>query len=151
MLQRSTETAGAAATHNVGGGLCGSSPVREELRIRARLRDGLRLTHPTDHLRAGQGYAKAFRNLSMGSATRSGASRSMRTTRCARAGRLFRVLHGGRHVLCVAGAFPERFQASASLHGTNVISDGAGGRFKPLTRQFDRWTFVGDQSASASR
>ena len=25
----------------------------------------------------------------------------------------------GRHVLCVAGAFPECFRASASLHGTN--------------------------------
>lgn len=30
---------------------------------------------------------------------------------------------GGRHVLCVAGAYPERFIASASLHGTLLISD----------------------------
>jgi len=32
---------------------------------------------------------------------------------------------GGRHVLCVAGAFPERIVASASLHGTRLISDDA--------------------------
>jgi carboxymethylenebutenolidase len=30
---------------------------------------------------------------------------------------------GGRHVLDVAGHYPERFQASASLHGTTLISD----------------------------
>jgi len=30
---------------------------------------------------------------------------------------------GGRHVLCVAGHYPERFRASASLHGTHLISD----------------------------
>ncbi len=30
---------------------------------------------------------------------------------------------GGRHVLCVAGAFPDRFIAGASLHGTALISD----------------------------
>lgn len=30
---------------------------------------------------------------------------------------------GGRHVLCVAGAYPERFIANASLHGTALISD----------------------------
>ena len=30
---------------------------------------------------------------------------------------------GGRHVLCVAGHFPERVTASASLHGTRLISD----------------------------
>ena len=30
---------------------------------------------------------------------------------------------GGRHVLCVAGAYPDRFIASASLHGTALISD----------------------------
>lgn len=30
---------------------------------------------------------------------------------------------GGRHVLCVAGAYPERFTAGASLHGTALISD----------------------------
>lgn len=29
---------------------------------------------------------------------------------------------GGRHVLCVAGHYPERIRASASLHGTNLIS-----------------------------
>jgi carboxymethylenebutenolidase len=31
---------------------------------------------------------------------------------------------GGRHVLCAAGSFPEYFVASASLHGTGLISDG---------------------------
>ena len=30
---------------------------------------------------------------------------------------------GGRHVLCVAGHFPEQIAASASLHGTSLISD----------------------------
>ena len=30
---------------------------------------------------------------------------------------------GGRHVLCVAGAYPERFIAGASLHGTALISE----------------------------
>ena len=30
---------------------------------------------------------------------------------------------GGRHVLCVAGHFPEQITASASLHGTRLISD----------------------------
>jgi carboxymethylenebutenolidase len=30
---------------------------------------------------------------------------------------------GGRHVLCVAGHFPEHVTASASLHGTRLISD----------------------------
>jgi carboxymethylenebutenolidase len=30
---------------------------------------------------------------------------------------------GGRHVLCVAGQFPERMRASASLHGTYLMSD----------------------------
>ena len=30
---------------------------------------------------------------------------------------------GGRHVLCVAGACPERFIAGASLHGTSLVSD----------------------------
>lgn len=30
---------------------------------------------------------------------------------------------GGRHVLCVAAAYPERFRASASLHGTRLVSD----------------------------
>src|SRR5207302_8823201 len=30
---------------------------------------------------------------------------------------------GGRHLLCVAGNFPEQITASASLHGTSLISD----------------------------
>lgn len=30
---------------------------------------------------------------------------------------------GGRHVLCVAGHYPERIRASASLHGTNLMTD----------------------------
>jgi carboxymethylenebutenolidase len=30
---------------------------------------------------------------------------------------------GGRHVMCVAGAYPERFIAGASLHGTQLVSD----------------------------
>ena len=30
---------------------------------------------------------------------------------------------GGRHALCAAGTYPERFIASASLHGTALISD----------------------------
>jgi carboxymethylenebutenolidase len=32
---------------------------------------------------------------------------------------------GGRHVMCVAGQFPERIRASASLHGTSLISEAA--------------------------
>lgn len=32
---------------------------------------------------------------------------------------------GGRHVLCVAGHYPEQIRASASLHGTSLISDAA--------------------------
>ena len=32
---------------------------------------------------------------------------------------------GGRHVLCVAGHYPEAVIASASLHGTSLISDAA--------------------------
>ncbi len=32
---------------------------------------------------------------------------------------------GGRHVFRVAGAFPHRFKASASLHGTRLVTDGA--------------------------
>ncbi len=32
---------------------------------------------------------------------------------------------GGRHVLCVAGQYPESIRASASLHGTTLISDAA--------------------------
>ncbi len=31
---------------------------------------------------------------------------------------------GGRHVFCVAGSFPDRFKASASLHGTRLVTDG---------------------------
>jgi hypothetical protein len=30
---------------------------------------------------------------------------------------------GGRHVMCVAGAYPQRFVAGASLHGTPLVSD----------------------------
>src|SRR6267142_6196385 len=30
---------------------------------------------------------------------------------------------GGRHVMCVAGAYRERFIAGASLHGTQLVSD----------------------------
>jgi carboxymethylenebutenolidase len=30
---------------------------------------------------------------------------------------------GGRHVLCVAGQYPEQMRASASLHGTYLMSD----------------------------
>ena len=30
---------------------------------------------------------------------------------------------GGRHVLCVTGAYPDRFIAGASLHGTALISE----------------------------
>jgi carboxymethylenebutenolidase len=30
---------------------------------------------------------------------------------------------GGRHVLCAAGTYPQHFIASASLHGTTLISD----------------------------
>ncbi len=30
---------------------------------------------------------------------------------------------GGRHVFRVAGQFPDRFRASASLHGTNLVTD----------------------------
>jgi carboxymethylenebutenolidase len=30
---------------------------------------------------------------------------------------------GGRHVLCAAGTYPEHFIASASLHGTSLISE----------------------------
>lgn len=30
---------------------------------------------------------------------------------------------GGRYVMCAAGTYPERFIASASLHGTTLISD----------------------------
>lgn len=32
---------------------------------------------------------------------------------------------GGRHVLCVAGQYPEQMPASASLHGTYLVSDAA--------------------------
>ena len=30
---------------------------------------------------------------------------------------------GGRHVLCAAGRYPETFTASASLHGTSLVTD----------------------------
>lgn len=42
---------------------------------------------------------------------------------------------GGRHVLCVAGHFPERFTASASLHGTRLVSDDADSPHR-LAKQF---------------
>jgi carboxymethylenebutenolidase len=32
---------------------------------------------------------------------------------------------GGRHVVCAAGHFPERVRASASLHGTSLVSEAA--------------------------
>ncbi|MGE0255786.1 MAG: dienelactone hydrolase family protein [Alphaproteobacteria bacterium] len=32
---------------------------------------------------------------------------------------------GGRHVVCVAAALPDRFRASACLHGTSLVADGA--------------------------
>src|SRR6266404_1387080 len=33
---------------------------------------------------------------------------------------------GGRHVICVAAAYPERFTAAASLHGTQLVTDREG-------------------------
>ena len=42
---------------------------------------------------------------------------------------------GGRHVLCVAGHYPERITASASLHGTSLISDAADSPHR-LVKQF---------------
>ena len=42
---------------------------------------------------------------------------------------------GGRHVLCVAGHYPERVTASASLHGTGLISDAADSPHR-LVKQF---------------
>jgi carboxymethylenebutenolidase len=42
---------------------------------------------------------------------------------------------GGRHVLCVAGHFPERVRASASLHGTSLISDAPDSPHR-LVKQF---------------
>jgi carboxymethylenebutenolidase len=42
---------------------------------------------------------------------------------------------GGRHVLCVAGQYPEHVRASASLHGTSLISDLADSPHR-LARQF---------------
>jgi carboxymethylenebutenolidase len=30
---------------------------------------------------------------------------------------------GGRHVICVAGAYPERFVAGACLHGTHLVAE----------------------------
>ena len=42
---------------------------------------------------------------------------------------------GGRHVLCVAGAYPARFVASASLHGTRLISEDVDSPHR-LARQF---------------
>jgi len=47
------------------------------------------------------------------------------TDAAARAGAMGSVGYcmGGRHVLCAAGHFPDNFVASASLHGTSMISD----------------------------
>jgi len=42
---------------------------------------------------------------------------------------------GGRHVMCVAGHFPERVRASASLHGTSLVSEAADSPHR-LVRQF---------------
>jgi len=42
---------------------------------------------------------------------------------------------GGRHVLCAAGHFPEQVKASASLHGTSLISDAADSPHR-LVKQF---------------
>lgn len=42
---------------------------------------------------------------------------------------------GGRHVLCVAGQHPEHIRASASLHGTYLMSDAADSPHR-LARQF---------------
>ena len=42
---------------------------------------------------------------------------------------------GGRHVLCVAGHFPEHVRASASLHGTSLISDATDSPHR-LVKQF---------------
>jgi carboxymethylenebutenolidase len=49
----------------------------------------------------------------------------LRTDGAARTGAMGGVGYcmGGRHVLCAAGHFPQRFVASASLHGTAMISD----------------------------
>lgn len=32
---------------------------------------------------------------------------------------------GGRHALCVAGHYPDEFRATACLHGTRLVTDGA--------------------------
>jgi len=32
---------------------------------------------------------------------------------------------GGRHALCVAGHYPDEFRATASLHGTRLVTDAA--------------------------
>ena len=43
---------------------------------------------------------------------------------------------GGRHVICVSAAYPERFVAAASLHGTQLVTDREGSphRLAPLLR-----------------
>src|SRR3989442_12668569 len=41
---------------------------------------------------------------------------------------------GGRHVLCVAGHFPEHVRASASLHGTSLISDAPDSAHRLVTQ-----------------
>ena len=42
---------------------------------------------------------------------------------------------GGRHVLCAAGHFAERVRASASLHGTSLVSEAADSPHR-LVKQF---------------
>ena len=42
---------------------------------------------------------------------------------------------GGRHVLCVAGHFPERMTAGASLHGTTLVSEAPDSPHR-LVREF---------------
>src|SRR5262249_44796454 len=41
---------------------------------------------------------------------------------------------GGRHVMAVAVAYPEHFPASASLHGTSLISDAPESPHRHVTR-----------------
>ncbi len=41
---------------------------------------------------------------------------------------------GGRHLMCVAAAYPDEFRASASLHGTTLISDAADSPHHVLNR-----------------
>ena len=41
---------------------------------------------------------------------------------------------GGRHVLAVAVNYPEHFKASASLHGTNLVSDQPGSHHRHVAK-----------------